>query len=83
MKHPAPEVVAAMAGLNRQSPVVLTFLDEWLAAELKALPLVTQNTAIAQGRCQVLLELTKLLKDAPELADTRRDSPKTHTDRSV
>lgn len=41
--------------------------------ELEQLPNVAQPAvAVAQGRCQVLTELCKLLQDSPELAAKSR-----------
>ena len=35
---------------------------------VEQLPNVTQNVALAQGRCQILAELIKLIKESPEYA---------------
>ena len=42
------------------------YLREWYEFALTRLPIAAGNVAIAQGRCQVLGELMKLLSDAPE-----------------
>jgi len=79
MKRASPEVVAVFAILQRQYPAVLTYLEEWRTEELTKLPFAAQNTAIAQGRCQVLHELVELVSGSPEMADTfnGRPSPRT------
>ena len=68
MKRPSPEVIKALANTVRQYPEVLEWLEGWRTEELSRLPNATQNTALAQGRCQVLLELSKLVKESPETA---------------
>jgi hypothetical protein len=68
MKRPSPEVIKALAQMEHQYPVVGEWLREWSSDELSRLPNVTQSTALAQGRCQVLLELVKLIDESPELA---------------
>jgi len=65
---PSPEVVKALGATVRQYPVLLTWIQDWREHELKSLPSVANNVAIAQGRCQVLGELSKLATEAPELA---------------
>lgn len=86
MIRPTPEVVRALAVVAKQYPDVTEFLDNWKKHELEALPYALQNQALAQGRCQVLSELVKLVNSAPDLAakpigGTPFNS--THTDRSV
>jgi len=68
MKRPSPEVVKALAQIVHQYPEVAQFIQEWGSDELSRLPNATQNVALAQGRCQVLLELIKLIIESPELA---------------
>jgi hypothetical protein len=68
MKRPSPEVIKALAQVHNQYPAILEWLQEWGGHELTQLPNVAQNTALAQGRCQVLLELIKLVDESPELA---------------
>jgi hypothetical protein len=86
MLRPSPQVVRALAVMTRQYPEVLEFVADWRMHELETLPLALQNSAVAQGRCQVLNELYKLVKESPDFAakpngGTPRNS--THTDRSV
>ena len=68
MIRPEPEVIKALAVLARQHPQALDWLEGWLDHELKQLPNVTQNVSLAQGRCQILIELSKLVKESPETA---------------
>ena len=68
MIRPSPEVVKLWAVTARQFPELLAWLDEWKNHELAQLPYARDNTAVAQGRCQVLSELVKLVKESPELA---------------
>jgi hypothetical protein len=67
MKRPSPDVMKALAQLHNQHPVILEWLQEWGGHELTQLPNVAQNTALAQGRCQVLLELIKFIDEAPQI----------------
>lgn len=41
-------------------------------SELERLPSAGQNVALAQGRCQVLGELYKLVSESPDLAAKSR-----------
>jgi|TARA_R100000995_G_C3466258_1_gene115848 hypothetical protein len=66
MINPKPEVVQSIAVVCRQYPEVLEWLKEWRDHELQTLPSVLQNTALAQGRCQVLSEITRLIEQSPE-----------------
>lgn len=68
MIRPEPEVIHALSATVRQYPVILEWLQAWRQHELEQLPSVTQNMALAQGRCQVLNEVEKLLRSAPEFA---------------
>jgi hypothetical protein len=69
---PSPEVVKALGATVSQHPVLLEWIQGWRDHELKQLPSVANNVAIAQGRCQVLGELSKLATEAPELAAKSR-----------
>ena len=66
MISPKPEVVKSIATVSRQYPEILEWLKEWRDHELQPLPSVLQNTALAQGRCQVLSEITRLIEQSPE-----------------
>lgn len=68
MIRPDEKVVKALAMTVRQYPEILEFLGEWRTRELEQLPRVLTNTAVSQGRCQVLSELFKLASDAPDHA---------------
>lgn len=68
MKRPDPDVVKAFATVVRTHPVVLTWVSDWRKQELESLPYSVNTVAVAQGRCQVLNELYKLMLDAPDLA---------------
>ena len=68
MIRPPPEVIKALATSVRQYPIIAEWLKEWRMHELEQLPSVAQNTALAQGRCQILIELSKLVKESPETA---------------
>lgn len=84
MKRPDPVTVAQLANIQRQYRDVLTYLEDWYKDELTKLPYASMNTAVSQGRCQVLKELTELISKAPELAaDPMWQQRPTHTDRSV
>jgi len=68
MIRPSPEVIKALAASVRQYPAIAEWFEEWRMHELEQLPNVAQNTALAQGRCQVLSELSKLVSESPEIA---------------
>lgn len=68
MIRPDPRVTKALASAVRQYPELMQFLSDWRAHELDMLPNVINNPAVSQGRCQVLGELYRFAKDAPELA---------------
>lgn len=68
MKRPDPDIHLQLAAIVKSYPHVFTWLNAWYIEELRALPRVTLNTALAQGRCLVLQELVTLLQEAPEKA---------------
>ena len=69
MKRPSPEVVKDLAQIVKQYPEFAKWIQEWGSDELSRLPNVAaENVTLAQGRCQVLLELVKLVVESPELA---------------
>lgn len=68
MIKPKPEVIKALGATVSQHPVLLQWIQDWREHELKQLPSVTNNVALAQGRCQVLGELSKFATESPELA---------------
>lgn len=68
MIRPDPKVIKALALSVRQYPELLDWLKEWRYHELEQLPSAVNNSALMQGRCQVLGEIYKLAKESPELA---------------
>ena len=68
MIRPDLNVVKSLATVERQHTDILKWLETWRKHELEQLPNVTQNVALAQGRCQILAELIKLIKESPEYA---------------
>jgi hypothetical protein len=73
--RPDERVIKALAVTARQYPEVLEWLRDWRQHELEQLPMAVNNPAPLQGRCQVLGELYKLVKDAPDLAAKGKPSP--------
>jgi hypothetical protein len=73
--RPDERVIKALAVTARQYPEVLEWLRDWRQHELEQLPMAVNNPAPLQGRCQVLGELYKLVKEAPDLAAKGRPSP--------
>ena len=67
MIRPDDKAVKALAIMARQYPEVMGWIEAWRKHELENLPLAVNNTAVMQGRCQVLGELYKLVKEAPEI----------------
>ena len=67
MRKPDPKVVLALAASVRQYPELLDWLKDWRYYELEQLPSAINNPALLQGRCQVLGELYRFAKEAPEL----------------
>jgi len=73
MTRPDPELFRLIVTMAGQYPAVVEWLGAWRQRELETLPNVApQAVAIAQGRCQVLTELVKLLQDSPDLAAKSR-----------
>lgn len=68
MIQPKTEQIRAIAAVTVSNPRFVEWLTIWAEHELSTLPTILGNTQVAQGRCQVLQELVKLLKDAPNLA---------------
>jgi hypothetical protein len=73
--RPDERVIKALAVTARQYPEVLEWLRDWRQHELEQLPMAVNNPAPLQGRCQVLGELYKLVKEAPDLAAKGKPSP--------
>lgn len=73
MKQATPELIHALANSVRQYPVILEWMGEWRMSELERLPSVgPQSVTLAQGRCQILSELFKLMNESPDLAAKSR-----------
>ena len=68
MIRPEAEVVHALGAAVRQYPVLLEWIKGWQSHELGQLPNVTTNVALAQGRCQILKELSDFAEKSPDLA---------------
>lgn len=68
MIKPEPRIIHALAASVRQYPELLDWIRDWRMHELEQLPNTQNNTALSQGRCQVLGELYKFAKDAPAIA---------------
>ena len=68
MIQPNREIIEALAVVSRTHLVIRLWFEEWNAFELARLPTVSMNTAVAQGRCQVLGEIVKLIETSPALA---------------
>jgi len=71
--RPSDNEVDAIAQIGRHNKVFVEWLRQWRQRELDQLPNVAADkVALAQGRCQVLTELSKFVHDAPELAAKSR-----------
>ena len=68
MISPDERAIMALAHVAQNAPAVGEWLKEWATTELKRLPAVVNHTAVAQGRCQVLEEISDLFEKAPALA---------------
>jgi len=60
------EDLAALRAALKFNPTPLTFLERRYRVELERLPYVRENTAAAQGRCQVLAELCSTFEKSLE-----------------
>lgn len=65
MIRPDAKTLQSMAAVAKQFPEVLEFIDTWRLHELETLPSVINNVTLQQGRCQVLGEISKVMKEAP------------------
>ena len=75
MIQPDAQVLKGLAHISQNVPAVKDWLVACANVELDRLPQTVTSTAVAQGRCQVLQELKRLLNEAPELAaQSLRDS---------
>lgn len=71
MIRPDEDTLKSFAHIYQNVPRVVEFFEKQYRSELERLPVATSNLAVAQGRCQVLGEICKLLADAPN-AEPRR-----------
>jgi len=68
MIKPDTAIIKTIASMSRSHPKFLVWLTAWEKHEKDTLPVVLNNTAVAQGRCQVLAELVELVTKSPDLA---------------
>lgn len=68
MIKPEPHVIKGLAQAVRQHPEVLAWMEGVLAHEMKRLPYAVENSAVFQGRCQMMVELVEFAKEAPAVA---------------
>jgi|SanBayMetagenome_1026888.scaffolds.fasta_scaffold230480_2 hypothetical protein len=66
--RPTPQQLQTIARVAKQHPEFVDWLTEIRSQELDSLPYVVNNPQLTQGRCQMVTEIIKLLKDAPSLA---------------
>ena len=76
MIRPDEKELAAITNVAKHNPEFLQWLSNWSNHELRQLPNVPSSIVqLAQGRCQVLTELHKLLQDSIDSkAQPRRGS---------
>lgn len=73
MIRPDPELVEKLARVASHYPDVVEWLNDWRMHELEQLPNVAPNVVgVAQGRCQVLTELCKLVNNSRDLSAQSR-----------
>jgi hypothetical protein len=73
MIRPEPEMVEMIARMGAHYPEFTKWLESWRMHELEQLPNVAPNIVnTAQGRCQVLTELCKLVNRSRELSAQSR-----------
>jgi len=68
MIRPEPHIVKGLAAAITQHPEVLTWMEGLLATETKRLTWMIDNSAVNQGRCQMLVELIEFAKESPAVA---------------
>lgn len=71
MIQPTDNIWKALANTVRQYPELQSWFEAWQKGELERLPYAGQNSATQSGRCQVLMELVKLLNSAPDVVAKR------------
>ena len=73
MIRPEPELVQMIARMGAHYPEIAKWLNDWRMRELERLPDIAPNIVqTAQGRCQVLTELCKLVNSSRDLAAKSR-----------
>lgn len=72
MKNPDTQEIQAIAQVAVHNPRFCEWLQSWYVSELERLPQAVNNSAVAQGRCQVLGEIIKVIKNGPEMAAQSR-----------
>jgi len=65
MIRPDHEQLQVLQIVARTQPRFVQFLKDWKDQELGLLPQRLQNTAVYQGRCQMIDELIKLFEPTP------------------
>jgi hypothetical protein len=68
MIKPEPQIIKGLAAAVRQHPEVLAWMESVVAHEMKRLPYAVDNSAVFQGRCQMVVELIEFAKQTPALA---------------
>ena len=68
MIKPEPHIIKGLAMAVRQHPEVLAWMEGVLAHEMKRLPYAIDNSAVFQGRCQMVGELIEFARGTPVLA---------------
>lgn len=76
MIRPDDREFAAISQVAKHNPEFVQWVTNWYNHELRQLPNVSSSSVqLAQGRCQVLTELHKLLQDSTtSTAQPRRGS---------
>jgi hypothetical protein len=73
MIRPEPEIVQMMARISAHYPEFAKWLNDWRMHELERLPDIAPGiVGTAQGRCQVLTELCKLVNSSRDLSAQSR-----------
>lgn len=68
MIKPDAPVIKGLAQAIQQYPEVLAWVEGLLVHEMKRLPYAIDNSAVFQGRCQMLVELIEFAKESPAIA---------------
>jgi hypothetical protein len=68
MIKPEPQIIKGLAAAVRQHPELLEWMKGVLAHEMKRLPYAVDNSAVFQGRCQMMVELIEFAEHTPAIA---------------